>query len=405
MSLHHSIQCNVLNQKVKLDSLLLFRLNYNRISQKGIQKIMKPTVVVAMSGGVDSSVAAALLVEQGYNVIGMMMRLWAEETAYGFGGHNRCCTPDQMADARRIANQLGIPFYVLDTQQVFRKKIVQFFIDQHAQGVTPNPCMACNRHIRFEWLLNHALALDADYLATGHYARITQASNGKLELRRAYTLEKDQSYVLSVLNQEQLRHAMFPIGEYTKPQVRELAEKFGLAVASKSDSQDLCFLGDGDYRRFLREYGPSEMFVPGPIILTDGTQLGEHQGLANYTIGQRKGLGIAYREPLYVLKLDTKNNTLVVGTREQLGQDTLTTGPFNWISGEAPSSAFEAEVKIRYKSKPHKGVVQPLADGRVQIKFHQPLRDITPGQGAVVYQDDLCLGSGIIERQPVLIEN
>lgn len=362
---------------------------------------MKPTVVVAMSGGVDSSVSAALLVEQGYNVIGMMMRLWAEESTAGFGGHNRCCTPDQLADARRIANQLGIPFYVLDTQQVFRKQIVQFFIDQHAQGVTPNPCMACNRHIRFEWLLNNALALDADYLATGHYARITETADGTKQLRRAYTQEKDQSYVLSVLTQEKLSRAMFPIGEYTKPEVRELAAKFGLPVASKGDSQDLCFLGDGDYRRFLREHGPNEMFDTGPIMLTDGTVLGEHEGLPNYTIGQRKGLGIAYKEPLFVLKLDTKNNTLIVGTREQLGKDELTTGTFNWISGLAPESPFEAEVKIRYKSKAHPGIVTPLPDGRVHVKFDDPLRDITPGQGAVIYQDDLCLGSGVIERQAV----
>lgn len=362
---------------------------------------MKPTVVVAMSGGVDSSVSAALLVEQGYNVIGMMMRLWAEETTVGFGGHNRCCTPDQMADARRIANQLGIPFYVLDTQQVFRRQIVQFFIDQHADGVTPNPCMACNRHIRFEWLLNHALALGADYLATGHYARITEGPDGKRELRRAYTQEKDQSYVLSVLNQEKLSKAMFPIGDYTKPQVRDMAAQFGLPVASKSDSQDLCFLGDGDYRRFLREHGPEGLFAPGPIVLTDGTIVGEHEGLPNYTIGQRKGLGIAYSEPLYVLKLDTKQNTLIVGTRDQLGQDNLTTGMFNWISGEAPSEPFEAEVKIRYKSKPHTGIITPLPDGRVEVRFNDPLRDITPGQGAVIYQDDLCMGSGVIERKAI----
>lgn len=359
----------------------------------------KPTVVVAMSGGVDSSVAAALLVERGYNVIGMMMRLWAEESTVGFGGHNRCCTPDQMADARRIAADLGIPFYVLDTRQVFRQQIVQFFIDQHAQGVTPNPCLACNRHIRFEWLLDNALSLGADYLATGHYARLSQSADGCVELRQAVTPEKDQSYVLSVLNQARLRHAMFPIGEFTKPQVREMAQRFGLPVASKGDSQDLCFLGDGDYRRFLREHGPGDLFAPGPIVMRDGTQLGEHIGLPNYTIGQRKGLGIAYHEPLYVLKLDTARNTLIVGTRDELGQDELTTGAFNWIAGTPPDGPFRAEVKIRYKARPVPATVAPLPDGAVQIRFDDPLRDITPGQGAVVYQDDLCLGSGIIQRQ------
>lgn len=360
---------------------------------------MTQTVVVAMSGGVDSSVSAALLVEQGYNVIGMMMRLWAEESMDGFGGHNRCCTPDQMADARRIANQLGIPFYVIDTQQFFRKQIVDFFINQHAQGVTPNPCMACNRHIRFEWLLNHALSMGADYLATGHYVRVEHLAH-ESRLYRAITSEKDQSYVLSVLNQEKLSRALFPVGGYTKPEVRELAAKFGLPVASKSDSQDLCFLGDGDYRRFLREHGPADMFEPGPIVLTDGTRLGTHEGLPNYTIGQRKGLGVAYSEPLYVLKLDSKHNMLVVGTRAQLGRDELTTDTFNWIAGEAPKAPFEAEVKIRYKAKPRIGVVTPLEDGSVHIKFEDPLRDITPGQGAVIYQGDWCMGSGIIQRQP-----
>lgn len=361
----------------------------------------KPTVVVAMSGGVDSSVAAALLVEQGYNVIGMMMRLWAEENVPGFGGHNRCCTPDQMADARRVASQLGIPFYVLDTREVFRRNIVQFFIDQHVQGVTPNPCMACNRHIRFEWLLDNALSLGADFLATGHYARITHAADGKAELRKSFTAEKDQSYVLSVLNQAKLSHAMFPIGEYTKPHVREMAARFGLPVASKSESQDLCFLGDGDYRRFLRENGPAEMFAEGPILTRDGRQLGTHTGLPNYTIGQRKGLGIFAEEPLYVLELDTARNALIVGTHSELGSDTLTANTVNWIAGAPPDSTIGAEVKIRYKARPTNATITPLEDGRVHIKFDSPLRDITPGQGAVFYQDDLVLGCGIIERQAI----
>ncbi|MCI0713797.1 MAG: tRNA 2-thiouridine(34) synthase MnmA [Chloroflexi bacterium] len=361
------------------------------------------TVVVAMSGGVDSSVAAALLVEQGYNVIGMMMRLWSEESVNGYGGHNRCCTPDQMADARRIANKIGIPFYVIDTREFFYKTIVEFFIDQHDAGLTPNPCLQCNRHIRFEWLLNHALSMEADYLATGHYARVTTAEDGKKQLRKAYTLEKDQSYVLSVLTQEKLQKAMFPIGEYTKPEVRELAQKFGLPVASKGDSQDLCFLGDGDYRRFLMQHRP-EMFETGPITLSDGTEVGEHNGLPNYTIGQRKGLGISYHEPLYVLKMDVPNNILIVGTRDELGTDSLTARNFNWIAGEPPSAEFEAEIKIRYKAKPALAIVTVLDDGRVRARFDEPLRDITPGQGAVIYQDDLCLGSGLIERREFIRE-
>jgi tRNA-specific 2-thiouridylase len=360
-----------------------------------------PRVVVAMSGGVDSSVAAALLVEQGYDVVGMMMKLWAEPTVgESCNTHNRCCTPDQLDDARRIADQLGIPFYVLDTRDVFRASIVDFFIEQHRMGVTPNPCIECNRNIRFNWLYNHARALDADYLATGHYARITQREDGLYQLRRGMDDAKDQSYVLSVLQQEHLAHAMFPCGDYTKPQIRELAAKFGLPTASKHDSQDLCFLGDGDYRRFLRDYAP-EVMQPGPIVLTDGTVVGEHNGLANYTIGQRKGLGVYGAEPLYVLAVNPYRNALIVGTRDQLGQDTLTAGRVGWQAGNPPANEpFRAQVKIRYKAQPADATVTPLPEDRMRVDFDMPLRDITPGQGAVVYDGDLVLGVGIIEKRP-----
>ena len=275
-------------------------------------------VVVAMSGGVDSSVAAALLVRAGYDVVGMMMRLWSDP-AMGGAAHNRCCTPTQMNDARRVADQLGIPFYALDTQAVVRDTVVEYFIDGHRAGDTPNPCLECNRRIRFEWLLDNALALDADYLATGHYARVTRDTDGDWQLRRGVDGGKDQSYVLSVLRQEQLARAMFPVGEYPKAQVRQMAADMGLDVASRSDSQDLCFLGKGDYRDFLRLHAPDVMRA-GPIMTADGAVLGEHGGLANYTIGQRKGLGISHSEPLYVLATNPVRNALVVGTREQLGR-------------------------------------------------------------------------------------
>ncbi|MBI5669778.1 MAG: tRNA 2-thiouridine(34) synthase MnmA [Chloroflexi bacterium] len=353
-------------------------------------------VVVAMSGGVDSSVAAALLLEQGYNVVGVMMRLWSEET-FGGGVHNRCCTPDQMADARRIAAKLGIPFYVLDTKDVFRHTIVEFFIDQHRQGVTPNPCLECNRHIRFNFLLQNALALDAEYLATGHYARVSQAASGRYVLKKGLDERKDQSYVLSVLGQQQLKHTLFPVGEYTKPQVREIAARFGLPTASKKDSQDLCFIGDNNYRRFLGDYAP-DILQPGPIVRKNGDVLGQHTGLANYTIGQRKGLGVNSPEPLYVIAMNPYRNALVVGTADELGSDTLTAHRVNWVSGETPSEPFRAEVKIRYKAQPVPAWVEPLPGERMQVQFDEPLRDITPGQGAVVYDGDTVLGGGIIER-------
>ena len=357
---------------------------------------MSERVVVAMSGGVDSSVAAALLVERGYDVIGMMMRLWSEETVEG-GAHNRCCTPEQLNDARRIADKIGIPFYVLDTKDVFRNTIVEYFIDQHREGVTPNPCIECNRHIRFSYLFNNAMGLDADYLATGHYARIDQAPDGEYRLRMGVDDGKDQSYVLSVLQQEHLKHTLFPIGDFPKSEVRQLAAKYGLPTASKKDSQDLCFLGDGDYRRFLNVYAPDVM-QPGPIVLKTGEVIGEHTGLANYTIGQRKGLGIAYPEPLYVIATNPYRNALVVGVRDELGSDQLTAKRVNWVSDHVPQQPFHADVKIRYKAKPVPAFITPLEDDRIHIKFDAPLRDITPGQGAIIYDGDICLGGGIIER-------
>jgi tRNA-specific 2-thiouridylase len=366
----------------------------------------QPRVVVAMSGGVDSSVAAALLVRQGYDVIGMMMRLWSEDC--GEGGSNRCCTPDQMADARRIADQLGIPFYVIDTQDIFRRTIVQFFLARYAAGDTPNPCLECNRHIRFEWLLNHALALEADYLATGHYARVQRDPDGAAHLLRGLDPGKDQSYVLSVLTQDKLRHAMFPVGDYEKPHVRAIADELGLPVARKHDSQDLCFLADGDYRRFLREYIPDAV-QPGPILLRQNggelTELGQHTGLPNYTIGQRKGLGISYHAPLYVLGSDPARNALIVGPRDLLGADRLVAGRVNWIAGEPPTTRdepFRADVQIRYRAHAAPASVTPLpsdATGqRMRVEFDEPLRAITPGQGAVVYAGNECLGGGIIAR-------
>lgn len=354
-------------------------------------------VVVAMSGGVDSSVAAALLVEQGYDVVGMMMRLWSDE-AMGGAEHNRCCTPEQMADAERIANHLGIPFYVLDTKDVFRNTVVEYFIDGHRQGFTPNPCMECNRHIRFDYLLKNALALDADYLATGHYARIHQSPDGSYLLKKGLDERKDQSYVLSVMGQAQLSKTLFPVGEYPKTEVRELAARFGLRVESKKDSQDLCFLGKNDYRDFLNVHAP-EIMSPGPIVVRDGTVIGEHSGLANYTVGQRKGLGLDTNEAMYVIAMNPYRNALVVGPREDLGQMALYAHRMNWVSGQMPTEPFRAEVKIRYKAKAQPALVEPLADGRMHVQFDEPLRDITPGQGAVVYDGEACLGGGIIERK------
>jgi tRNA-specific 2-thiouridylase len=353
----------------------------------------KPRVVIAMSGGVDSSTAAALLVQKGYDVIGIMLRLWTEN---GMENHNRCCTPEAMSLARRVAAKLGIPFYQVDVRNHFREKVVQYFIDGYLQGITPNPCLMCNRHIRFGFLLQRALSMGADYLATGHYARLETNHQGMIQLLRGVDRKKDQSYVLSVLNQDQLSHALFPLGVFTKAQVREIAHKFDLPVGERTDSQDLCFLAGGDYRDFLGRNAP-EAVKPGPIINRQGETMGNHHGLPFFTIGQRKGLGIAASKPHYVLEKETASNTLIVGTVEELGHDTLVATNVNWISGRPPSSPIQAEVMIRYQAKEARGTVTPLSDERVLIQFDSPLRNITPGQAAVFFSGEIVLGNGTIE--------
>jgi tRNA-specific 2-thiouridylase len=380
-----------------------------------------------MSGGVDSSLAAALLVEQGYHVTGVMMRLWSEVAA-GVESSNKCCSLEAVDDARRVADLLGIPFYLINVEQPFKQRVVDFTVASYLAGETPNPCIQCNRHIRFDYLFNYAMSLGADYLATGHYARVRRAEGNRLpvigdqsadrpliqssdqqstDYRSPFTghwslltgldPDKDQSYVLHVLTQEHLARVLFPVGEYTKPQVRAMAAERGLPVASRHDSQDLCFLADGDYRRFLRDWAPEGAIQPGPIVDSGGHVLGQHGGLPFYTVGQRKGLGIAAPEPLFVLRLEPAGNTLVVGPATELGGDHLTAHSVNWIAGQPPAGPVEVQVKIRYKARPAAAMVTALADSRAQVRLAQPLRDITRGQAVVFYQGEDCLGGGLIE--------
>jgi len=348
--------------------------------------------VVAMSGGVDSSVAAALLKQQGYDVIGLMLHLWSET---GSEKYNRCCTPDSQALARRVAAKLDIPFYVVDAKDLFYTTVVHSFLDGYAQGVTPNPCLICNRQIKWGFLMKHALALGAGYLATGHYAMKQKTEGGSWQLLRSVDPTKDQSYVLHVLTQEKLARALFPVGGYSKPEVRELASSFDLPTATSADSQDLCFLAGEDYREFLRRNAPG-IGHPGPILTRSGQTLGEHQGLAYYTIGQRKGLGLASPVSLYVLEKDTRRNALIVGTVDELGCSSLVVEGVNWISGESPSSPFRAGIKNRYTAKETSGEVTPLGQEKASVHFDSPQRDITPGQAAVFYDGQVLLGGGVI---------
>lgn len=357
---------------------------------------MSTKVVVAMSGGVDSSVAAALLQRQGYEVIGMMMRLWSEP---GRESHNRCCTPESMGIARQVAGQLGIPFYAVNAQESFRSTVVEYFLEGYASGVTPNPCLACNRHIRWEFLLERALAQGAEFMATGHYVRLQREPGQPERLFEAVDQAKDQSYVLSVLRPDQLRHALFPLGDLTKPEVRAIAAELNLPAATSKESQDLCFLGGEDYRAFLQRNAP-QLGAPGPIQNRAGEVLGEHSGLIHYTIGQRKGLGIAAPEPFYVLEKDQAQNALIVGNQDELGDRELSAGQMNWTQGAAPSEPFAADVKIRYKATKAPAQISPLEGDRVHIRFDDPQRGFTPGQAAVIYREGEVLGGGLIEAAP-----
>jgi len=346
---------------------------------------------VAMSGGVDSSTAAALLVEEGYEVVGLMMRLWAEG---GEGGAtNRCCSPEAVEDARHVCQILGIPFYLINYEKDFKHYVVDYFIGEYASGRTPNPCLACNRHVKFGLLLRRALSLDARYLATGHYARIRRA-DGRCQLLKGVDSQKDQSYALYMLGQEELAHLLFPLGDYTKDEVRAMALERDLPIAEKAESQELCFVHD-DYRRFLRTHAP-EAIQPGPIVDTAGRIIGQHQGLPFYTIGQREGMGIAAPEALYVLEMDAARNTIVAGTKAELGRRELIAHQVSFVSGRMPANPVKVTAKIRYKAVEAQATLTPLDQNTAALTFAGPQRDITPGQGVVFYQGEVVLGGGII---------
>jgi tRNA-specific 2-thiouridylase len=347
------------------------------------------SVVVAMSGGVDSSVAAALLVEQGYAVSGVMLDMWSDN-------HDASKRVESVEQARKVADQLKIPFSVLDARDVFWTRVVEPFLQDYLNGLTPSPCVGCNRQVKWQSILEYADREGLGMVATGHYARLNLDGQGKMHLLRGKDDKKDQAYMLAFLQQKQLCRTIFPLGDYTKPEVRQIARRLGLIVAERDDSQDLCFLPSGDYRHFLREHAQAQI-IPGEIIDQQGNVLGRHEGLPFYTIGQRKGLGFASVAPMYVLSKELATNQLVVGGKDALGSRELKAASFNWIAGKPPANLFRAQVKIRYHASLTWGMVQALDDSQVRIELESDLRDITPGQVAVIYQDDDVLGGGIIQ--------
>jgi tRNA-specific 2-thiouridylase len=355
-------------------------------------------VVVAMSGGVDSSVAAALLHQQGYDVIGMTMKLW-EGPSQPQSRHKTCCTLDDVSDARRVAAQLGIPFFVANFKAQFAAHVIDYFTTSYLQGQTPNPCVQCNRYLKFTHLLHRAQQLGARWVATGHYASVQQGDDGRYYVRRGRDGRKDQSYFLFDLSQEQLAQALLPLGQYHKDDVRQLAAQLGLSVAEKAESQEICFIPDGDYRAFLRPRLDPEAMRPGPIVSPAGDVLGEHQGLPFYTVGQRRGLGIAAGQPLYVSDVQPAHNTLVVGSRQEALSEACEVERVCW-SRVPPVQALSTTVQIRYRHQPVAATVYPVAADRARIVFQEPQFAVTPGQAAVFYAGDSVIGGGWISRAP-----
>jgi len=351
----------------------------------------KQRVVVAMSGGVDSAVAAGLLARQGYDVVGITMRLWSLDDPAAPRNGRRCCSVEDTDDARRAADTIGIPHYVLNMERQFQERVVDYFVREYGRGRTPNPCLACNEHVKFRALLDRAMALDADYLATGHYARIERAST-HYRLRRAVDQAKDQSYVLYTLGQEELRGTLFPVGAFTKPQIRALARDLGLEIAEKPDSADICFVPDGDYKAFVRARIPAE---PGEVRDLAGAAIGTHDGITSFTIGQRRGIGLATGEKRFVTAIDAATNVVTIGPEPALYARELLAEQVRWVLAP-PAAPRRCDVKIRYRSPAAPAVIEVRADGAVHVRFDQPQRAITPGQAAVFYEDDEVLGGGII---------
>ncbi|MEI9999661.1 MAG: tRNA 2-thiouridine(34) synthase MnmA [Verrucomicrobiota bacterium] len=356
-------------------------------------------VLLGMSGGVDSSVAAYLLKEQGYDVIGVTMKVWPQDCVSR--AEDKCCGPQAVADARGVAHTLGIPHYVVDEANEFEKLVIDYFSSEYKAGRTPNPCVMCNEKLKFGNLLAKARALGATHVATGHYARIERGAGGRATLFKAADARKDQSYFLFSLRQEQLAAAILPLGGLTKPQTRALAKKMGLKTYDKEDSQEICFVPGNDYTAFLRSHlGPKE-FHPGGIFYKDGTKMGEHEGIEFYTVGQRKGLGGGHGRPVYVIDIDAATQRVIVGEYDDLLRRDCLLAQTTWSDGEL-AGPVEVTTKIRYNYAEVPAIVHPLPGGRARLEFREPQRSVSPGQAAVCFVGDRVIGGGWIERTEIV---